>query len=46
MSGLVDEGRAEDIACLDFIKAFDTISHKIVKEKLMKYAMDEQTEVD
>ena len=41
-TGLVDEGRAVDIVYLDFHKAFDTVSHKILKEKLMKYWLDEQ----
>ncbi|GAB0179857.1 mitochondrial enolase superfamily member 1 [Grus japonensis] len=36
------EGRAVDIVYLDFIKAFDIVSHKILKEKLMKYKLDEQ----
>ncbi|KAK4810544.1 hypothetical protein QYF61_004507 [Mycteria americana] len=37
MTGLVDEGRAVDIAYLDFRKAFNTISHKILMEKLLMY---------
>jgi len=28
MTGWVDEGRAVDVAYLDFSKAFDTVSHK------------------
>ncbi|PKU42800.1 rna-directed dna polymerase from mobile element jockey- hypothetical protein [Limosa lapponica baueri] len=43
MAGFVDE-RTADIVCLDYNKAFDTVLHKILKEKLMKYGMDEQTE--
>jgi len=27
MTGWVDEGRAVDVVCLDFSKAFDTVSH-------------------
>ncbi|KAK4806176.1 hypothetical protein QYF61_001099 [Mycteria americana] len=39
MTGLVDEGRAVDIVYLDFRKAFDTVSPKILIEKLMKYGL-------
>ncbi|KAK4818869.1 hypothetical protein QYF61_021074 [Mycteria americana] len=42
-TGLVDEGRAVDIVYLDFCKAFDTVSHKILIKKLLKYGLDEQT---
>ena len=40
---MVDEGRAADNAYLAFRKAFDTVSCKILIEKLMKYGLDEQT---
>ncbi|KAK4811069.1 hypothetical protein QYF61_016355, partial [Mycteria americana] len=43
VTGLVDEGRAMDIVYIDFRKAFDTVSHKILIDKLMKYGLDEQT---
>jgi len=43
MTGLVGEGRAVDIVCLDFSKTFDTTSHKILVEKLLKYRLAEQT---
>ncbi|KAM9591200.1 putative nicotine oxidoreductase isoform 2-T3 [Morphnus guianensis] len=43
MPGLVDEGRAVDIVYLDFRKAFDPVSHKILIEKLLMYGLDEQT---
>ncbi|KAK4806997.1 hypothetical protein QYF61_000326 [Mycteria americana] len=43
MTGLVDEGGAADIVYLAFGKAFDTVSRKILIEKLMKYGLDEQT---
>ena len=40
---LVDEGRAADIVYLDFSKAFNTVSDKIIIEKLRKYGLDQQT---
>ncbi|KAK4810939.1 hypothetical protein QYF61_013354 [Mycteria americana] len=43
MPGLVDEGRAVDIVYLDFRKAFDPVSLKILMEKLLMYGLDEQT---
>ena len=43
MTGLVGEGRAVDIVYLAFSKAFDTVSQKILIEKLMMYGLDEQT---
>ena len=43
MTGLVDERRAVDIVYLDFSKAFDTVSHKILVEKLVECGLDEQT---
>jgi len=41
ITGLVGEERAVDIACLDFSKASDTASHKILIEKLLMYRLDE-----
>lgn len=34
-TGLVDEGRAVDIVNLNFRKAFDAVSHKSIKDKLL-----------
>ncbi|GAB0199220.1 mitochondrial enolase superfamily member 1 [Grus japonensis] len=39
----VDEGRAGDAVYLDFSKAFDTVSHKILIGKLRKCGLDEWT---
>jgi len=43
MTGLADETREVDIVYLDFGKAFDTVSHKILIDKLVNYGLDEQT---
>ncbi|GAB0178042.1 mitochondrial enolase superfamily member 1 [Grus japonensis] len=43
MTGCIDEGRAVDVAYLDFSKAFDTISHNILIGKLRKCGLDEWT---
>ena len=37
---LVDEGKAVDVVYLDFIKAFDMVSHSIVLEKLATHGLD------
>lgn len=43
MTGLVNEKKAEDIAYLDLSKDFNSVSHKILIEKVMKYGLYEQT---
>jgi len=41
MTGWVDEGRAVDVVCLNFSKAFDTVSQSVLLGKLRKCGLDE-----
>ncbi|PKU36542.1 rna-directed dna polymerase from mobile element jockey-like [Limosa lapponica baueri] len=43
MTCLVNEGKALDVVYLDFRKAFDTISHSILPEKLAAHDLDGRT---
>ena len=40
---LVDEGKAVDVIYLDFSRAFDTVSHNILLEKLVAHGLDRCT---
>ena len=43
MTGWIDGRRVVNIVYLNFSKAFNTISHKVLIEKLLKYGLDEDT---
>ena len=40
VTGLTDKGRAVHVFYLNFIKAFDILSHNILIERLTKYGLD------
>ena len=40
---LVDEGKAVNVVYLDFSKAFDTVPHNILMEKLAAHGLDGYT---
>lgn len=42
MTSLTDEGRTMELVFVDFSKAFDTATQKILLEKLLKYGLSEQ----
>lgn len=39
----MDEGEAVEIIFLDFSKGFDTVSHEILKETVLRYGLYGQT---
>jgi len=40
---LIDEGKAVDVVYLDFSKAFNTVSHHVILEKLAACGLDRYT---
>ena len=43
VTSLVDEGKAADVVYLDFSKAFDTVSHRLLLGKLAARGLDRYT---
>lgn len=46
VTSLVDKAGAVNIVYLDFSEIFDTVSHNVIPDKLVKYALGMQSEVD
>lgn len=43
ITGLVGDGGAVDIVCIDFSRVFEIVPHKILIDKLLMYGLDGQT---
>lgn len=43
ITSLMHEGEAVEIVFLDFSKGFNIVSHKILKETVLRYGLDGQT---
>jgi len=43
LTHLMDEGKAVDVVYLDFSKAFEAVSHRILLEKLAVHGLDRYT---
>lgn len=39
VTGLTDEGRTVGVVSLDYSKAFDTVSYKILTDKVLMYGL-------
>lgn len=43
MTSMEVEGRAADVGCFDFSEAFDSVSHNILLDKLVKCGLEKWT---